>query len=478
MAEGLRYLHREQLIHGDFRAANILIDDANNVRVGDFGVAKLADITTASFGSCHAGNSRWLAPELLHESNNKATFSGDIYAFGCVWLEVYTLRVPMAELTEIQVTAKKLQGFRPVWPTMVPANPNLPLEEWEFIQDCWLAEPSSRITIGKLVARARINTLASTSTAGIPIESIVNMQSLFDDLMQPILDSALVVETVYMCWKRNPIVIARALAEYSISREHIDPSETWLNFTYLFYSKHKHSRQSIFSPITLSRLVPDIQAGLPLFPPVADIQFITMLEEIFSSAHHDMSLLGALWDTLSLIRGISTNDILILTLRLLRAQSCSLPINPSGCLGNLQRLLDLSNVKHKLCNDIVCCTYRILYQWIYTVTTHSLMNSRSAEIKDLFLLFLSALLHFTGPDIGPYRILVSDRLIALLGRLEVTEDARSSKELEKRHSAMVKKGILLQMLTECRKCGTVFGKNDGNREIVDICVVCATLERV
>lgn len=71
----------------------MLIDDdeEGNVKIGDFGLAKLADIGTASFGSCHTGNARWLPPELLIGINAKATYESDIYSFGCVWLEVIRL---------------------------------------------------------------------------------------------------------------------------------------------------------------------------------------------------------------------------------------------------------------------------------------------------------------------------------------------------------------------------------------------------
>ena len=52
------------------------------------GLSKFADVSTASFGSCHTGNARWLPPELLQDCSARVTYEGDIYAYGCVWLEV------------------------------------------------------------------------------------------------------------------------------------------------------------------------------------------------------------------------------------------------------------------------------------------------------------------------------------------------------------------------------------------------------
>ena len=75
--------------------ANILIDDEDdgNVRIGDFGLVKVTDINTASFGSCHLGNARWLPPEALEETATKPTYEGDVYSFACTWIEVTSVNL-------------------------------------------------------------------------------------------------------------------------------------------------------------------------------------------------------------------------------------------------------------------------------------------------------------------------------------------------------------------------------------------------
>lgn len=47
-----------------------------------------ADSTTASWGTAAGGAVRWLAPEVLKGS--RSTYKSDVYAFGCVCLEVRT----------------------------------------------------------------------------------------------------------------------------------------------------------------------------------------------------------------------------------------------------------------------------------------------------------------------------------------------------------------------------------------------------
>lgn len=66
--------------------ANILVDADLTIKLSDFGLAKFADASTASWGTHGAGALRWMAPEILGGSN--ATFASDVYSFGCVCSEV------------------------------------------------------------------------------------------------------------------------------------------------------------------------------------------------------------------------------------------------------------------------------------------------------------------------------------------------------------------------------------------------------
>ncbi|KAJ7107595.1 kinase-like domain-containing protein [Mycena epipterygia] len=60
-AQGLEYLHAQNIVHGDLRGTNILISDDNTTTVSD------AQSTTAMAASStnHAGSVRWWPPELI-----------------------------------------------------------------------------------------------------------------------------------------------------------------------------------------------------------------------------------------------------------------------------------------------------------------------------------------------------------------------------------------------------------------------------
>ncbi|KAI0077954.1 kinase-like protein, partial [Panus rudis PR-1116 ss-1] len=108
---GLQYLHSENVVHGDLRGANILIDDELSVKLCDFGLAHFVDTSSASPGSYTGGACRWMSPSILR--GGRPNYSSDIYAFGCVWLETHTRRAPFSNLSEHHMISKVLEGTRP-----------------------------------------------------------------------------------------------------------------------------------------------------------------------------------------------------------------------------------------------------------------------------------------------------------------------------------------------------------------------------
>jgi serine/threonine protein kinase len=93
IAQGLAYLHSQDIIHGDLRGTNILVDDKGHACLADFGLAVFSNATLANQSSQHGGSVRWMGPELLYPQscgleNFQRTFANDVYSFACVCIEV------------------------------------------------------------------------------------------------------------------------------------------------------------------------------------------------------------------------------------------------------------------------------------------------------------------------------------------------------------------------------------------------------
>lgn len=73
---------------------NILVNDEGTVQLTYFGMSLLADATAYNYASHHGGGAiAWTAPELLDPDiyglkTRRTTFASDIYAFGCICIEV------------------------------------------------------------------------------------------------------------------------------------------------------------------------------------------------------------------------------------------------------------------------------------------------------------------------------------------------------------------------------------------------------
>jgi serine/threonine protein kinase len=72
-------------VHGDIKAANVLISPVGRALLTDFGLAKLSSSSTST-AVAGAGTTRWQSPELF--DGGPKTTKSDIYAFGMLIVEV------------------------------------------------------------------------------------------------------------------------------------------------------------------------------------------------------------------------------------------------------------------------------------------------------------------------------------------------------------------------------------------------------
>ena len=79
---GLAAAHERDVIHRDFKPANVMLDAGGKVRLTGFG---LAGVTGESI---RAGTPAYMAPEQL--AGGEVTARSDSYAFGLVLYEIFT----------------------------------------------------------------------------------------------------------------------------------------------------------------------------------------------------------------------------------------------------------------------------------------------------------------------------------------------------------------------------------------------------
>ncbi|KAJ7268729.1 hypothetical protein B0H12DRAFT_64026 [Mycena haematopus] len=149
IAKGMDYLHSKGVLHGDLKAANILVDDGIHCLVSDFGQSEMkSEVFRISGTSPPHGTLRWQAPELM-AGHCQLTTAMDVYSFAMCCTEILTMgRIPwpLSNDDDVRYFVTK-ENTRPSIPSSRFNTSSLQ----ELLRVCWHKDPFVRPAFSKIV---------------------------------------------------------------------------------------------------------------------------------------------------------------------------------------------------------------------------------------------------------------------------------------------------------------------------------------
>lgn len=138
LCAGLAAAHNRGVLHRDLKPSNVMIDEAGNVRITDFGLAGLEEEIRTD--EIRAGTPAYMSPEQL--AGKEVTVKSDIYSLGLVLYEVFTGKKAFDAPTIGQLLDLRNSDTTPTTPSSLVQNID-PLVE-RVILRCLEKDPEKR----------------------------------------------------------------------------------------------------------------------------------------------------------------------------------------------------------------------------------------------------------------------------------------------------------------------------------------------
>jgi len=147
ICQGLRFLHvaNPQVIHGDLKAQNILVDSKCRAKVADFGLSQKKEIGAT-------GTPLWMAPELIR-GDSENTSASDVYSFGIILYEMYSRKEPYEEEEDMARVMEEICD--PVINKRPPVPPGCPPAVATVMKECLDGDPEARPSFEELDLRLK-----------------------------------------------------------------------------------------------------------------------------------------------------------------------------------------------------------------------------------------------------------------------------------------------------------------------------------
>jgi len=119
LARGLTFIHRQNIVHRDIAARNLLLGSGGETKIIDFGRSRRVCVCNTDGKCCskwrqptiRVGPVKWMSPEEL--AHNQYSKKSDVWSFGITVWEIYTGQEPFPMLAPLVAAKIIVQGGHP-----------------------------------------------------------------------------------------------------------------------------------------------------------------------------------------------------------------------------------------------------------------------------------------------------------------------------------------------------------------------------
>jgi eukaryotic-like serine/threonine-protein kinase len=141
ICDTLDYMHKRGIVHRDLKPENVMVDENDNIKLIDFGIAMKEDARRLTFVNLSAtlGTPDYISPEQV--KGQRGDQRSDIYAVGVMLYEMLTGRVPFVGPNPLAVMNERVINEPP---SPRALNPEIPPALEEILYRALEREPRHR----------------------------------------------------------------------------------------------------------------------------------------------------------------------------------------------------------------------------------------------------------------------------------------------------------------------------------------------
>ncbi|CAG8557229.1 14642_t:CDS:2, partial [Funneliformis mosseae] len=147
IAEGLNYLHNENILHRDLHSKNIVIHNGN-AKITDFGISKNMNTQNSINIIGTFGRIPYVDPKKLLDLNYQYTKFSDIYSYGVLMWEISSEVPPFKNIIRNEEHLLRIEIIKGVREKAIEGTPKI---YEDLYKKCWDSTPEKRPRIRKIL---------------------------------------------------------------------------------------------------------------------------------------------------------------------------------------------------------------------------------------------------------------------------------------------------------------------------------------